>query len=61
MSCIILRGRWCDIDWNVRAPAEDETDDTKDSFYKELEPPKGKKPLARARNRWEDNIKTDLG
>jgi exonuclease III len=33
-----LRGRWCDIIvLNVHAPAEDKRDDTKDSFYEELE------------------------
>jgi hypothetical protein len=37
MSYIILRGRWCHIIvLNVHAPAEDETDDVKDSFYAEL-------------------------
>jgi hypothetical protein len=38
MSYITLRGRWCHIFvLNVHAPTEDETDDVKDSFYKELE------------------------
>jgi exonuclease III len=38
MSHIILRGRWCDIIFfNVHAPTEDKCDDTKDSFYEELE------------------------
>jgi exonuclease III len=38
MSYIILRGRWCNIIvLNVHAPAEDKTDDVKDSFYEELE------------------------
>jgi endonuclease/exonuclease/phosphatase family metal-dependent hydrolase len=38
MSHIILRGRWCHITvLNVHAPAEDKTDDVKDSFYEELE------------------------
>jgi hypothetical protein len=37
MSYIILRGRWCDIVLNVHAPSEDEIEDTKDSFYEELE------------------------
>jgi hypothetical protein len=37
MSCIILRGRWCDIIvLNVHAPTEDKID-VKDSFYDELE------------------------
>jgi hypothetical protein len=38
MLYIILRGRWCDIIvLIVHAPTEDKTDDTKDSFYEELE------------------------
>jgi exonuclease III len=38
MSYITLRGRWCDIIvLNVHAPIEDKCDDTKDSFYEELE------------------------
>jgi hypothetical protein len=37
MSYITLKGRWCDIVLNVRAPTEDKDDDTKDSFYEELE------------------------
>jgi hypothetical protein len=37
MSYIILGGRWCDIVLNVRATTEDKCDDTKDSFYDELE------------------------
>jgi hypothetical protein len=37
MSYIILTGHWCDIVLNVHAPTEDKTNDTKDSFYKELE------------------------
>jgi hypothetical protein len=37
MSCIILRGRWCNIIvLNVHAPCEDKGDDVKDSFYEEL-------------------------
>jgi hypothetical protein len=27
MSCIILRGRWCDVVLNVHAPREDKIDD----------------------------------
>jgi len=34
--CIILRGRGCDI-LNLHAPTDDKSDDTKDSFYMELE------------------------
>jgi exonuclease III len=38
MSYITLRGHWCDIIvLNVLAPTEDKCDDTKDSFYEELE------------------------
>jgi hypothetical protein len=38
MSYMILRGRWCDIIvLNVHAQTEDKCDDTKDSFYEELE------------------------
>jgi hypothetical protein len=38
LSYVILRGRWCDIIvLNVHAPTEDKCDDTKDSFYEELE------------------------
>jgi hypothetical protein len=37
MSCIILRGRWCNIIiLNVHARCEDKGDDEKDSFYEEL-------------------------
>jgi hypothetical protein len=36
MLYIILRGSWCDsIVLNVHALIEDESDDTKDSFYEE--------------------------
>jgi len=35
MSHIILRGCLCDIVLNLHAATEDESDDTKDSFYKE--------------------------
>jgi hypothetical protein len=38
MSHTILRGHVCDIiAMNFHAPTEDKTDDTKDSFYEELE------------------------
>jgi hypothetical protein len=38
MSCISLRGHWCDnIIPSVHAPTEDKIDDTKDSFCEELE------------------------
>jgi len=28
---------WCDIVWNVHVPSEVKGDDSKDSFYEELE------------------------
>ena len=35
---IVLRGRWGNIIvLNVHAPSEDKSDDSKDSFYEELE------------------------
>jgi hypothetical protein len=38
MSYIVLRGRWCNIiALNLHAPSEDKCDDSKDSFYDELE------------------------
>jgi hypothetical protein len=38
MSYIVLRGRWCNIIvLNVHAPTEEKGDDSKDSFYEELE------------------------
>ena len=38
MSYIFLRGRWCNIIvLNMHAPSEDKSDDSKDSFYGELE------------------------
>ena len=38
VSCITLKGRWCDIIvLNVHAPSEDKDDDIKDSFYEEIE------------------------
>jgi len=38
MSYIILRGCWCNIIvWNVHAPSDEKSNDSKDSFYKELE------------------------
>jgi hypothetical protein len=37
MSYITLMGCWCDITLNVHAPTEDEDNDIKDGFYKELE------------------------
>jgi hypothetical protein len=38
ISYILLTGRCCHIIvLNVHAPAEDKTDDLKDSFYKELD------------------------
>jgi hypothetical protein len=38
MSCITLRGRWCNIIvLNVHAPTEDKINDIKERFYEELE------------------------
>ena len=38
VSYIVLRGRWCNIIvLNAHAPSEDKSDDSKDSFYEELE------------------------
>ena len=38
LSYIVLRGRWLHIILvNVRAPSEEKSDGTKDSFYEELE------------------------
>ena len=38
VSCIVLRGRWCNIIvLNVYGPSEETSDDSKDSFYEELE------------------------
>jgi hypothetical protein len=37
VSYIVLRGRWCNIILNVHAPSEDKSNDSKDSFYEELE------------------------
>jgi hypothetical protein len=36
MSYIILRGHWCNV-LNVRAPSEEKSDDSKDSFNEILE------------------------
>jgi len=37
VSCIVLRGRWCNIIVvNVHAPSEEKSDDSKDSLYEEL-------------------------
>ena len=38
MTYIALRGRWCNnIIQNVHAPSEEKSDDSKDSFYEELQ------------------------
>ena len=38
MSYVVMKGHWCNIsDLNVHAPSEEKGDDTKDSFYEELE------------------------
>ena len=37
VSYIVLRGRWCNIIvLNVHKPSEEKSDDSKDSFYEEL-------------------------
>jgi len=37
VSYIVLRVRWCIIFLNVHAPSGEKSDDSKDSFYEELE------------------------
>ena len=38
LSYIVPRGRWFNvIDLNVHAPSEEKSDNSKDSFYEELE------------------------
>jgi hypothetical protein len=38
MSYIVLRGRWCNIIvLNLHAPSEERSDNSKDSFYEDLE------------------------
>ena len=38
VSCIVLRGHWCNIIvLNVHGQSEEKSDDLKDSFYEELE------------------------
>ena len=38
MPYIVLRGHWCNIiTWNVHAPSEKKSDDSRDKFYDELE------------------------
>ena len=38
VSNIVMRGRWCNIIvLNVQAPGEEKSDESKDSFYEELE------------------------
>jgi hypothetical protein len=37
MSYIVVIGRCCDVVvWNVHAPSEEKSDDSKDSFHEEL-------------------------
>jgi hypothetical protein len=36
MSCIVLKGHWCNIILNLHAQCEDKSSDVKDSFYEEL-------------------------
>jgi hypothetical protein len=71
MSYIVLRGRWCNIIvLNVHALSEEKSDDSKDSFYEELEhvfdhfPKYYAKILLRDFNkklRKEDNFKPTIG
>ena len=38
VSCIVLRGHWCNIILvNVHALSEEKSEDSRDSFYEELE------------------------
>jgi hypothetical protein len=37
MSCIVLRGRWCNIVLIVHVPSEEKSDESNDSFFEELE------------------------
>ena len=37
VSYVVLRGHWCNIVLNVHAPSEEKSDDSKDSFYEELQ------------------------
>jgi hypothetical protein len=37
MSYVVLRGHWCNIVLNVHVPNEEKSDDSKDSFYEELQ------------------------
>jgi len=37
VSYIVLRSCWCNIVLNVHAMSEEKSDDSRDSFYKELE------------------------
>ena len=38
VSYMVMRGRWCNIIvLNLHAPSEEKSDDSKDSFYEELE------------------------
>ena len=43
MSYIILRGCWCNIVLNMHVPSEEKRDDSKDSFYEELEQGSGER------------------
>jgi hypothetical protein len=37
VSHVVLRGRWFSIIVNVHSPSQKKNDDSKDSFYKEVE------------------------
>jgi hypothetical protein len=48
MSYIVLRDRWCNIMvLNVHGPTEEKGDDTKDSFYEELQEVSDYSPVRR--------------
>jgi hypothetical protein len=61
MSYTVLRGCWCNnIVLNARAPTEETSDDTKDSFYDELEKVFDHFPMSRVKILLED-CNTKLG
>ena len=61
MSYIVLRGRWCDIVRNAHAPNEEESDDSMDSFYKELEQDFDKLPKCHLKILLGNNAKLQTG
>jgi hypothetical protein len=34
MPYVVLRGRWCNIVWNVQPPSEEKSDDSKESVIR---------------------------